>query len=1469
MFDMDIDIVTSPTEDAIPEEDRIDYEDEEDEDSSAPPVPPTSADPTQPLSSAPAMDAALADIAIDAPGSRTRRNERRPAGVDLHAMLREKVEAGRQVAAATKAEADGAAASGRAARPRLNKRSRPLSGSSPTAPGKKAKGANPATDPNAMDTTGAKPAKSRPTSFEHLFKPGRLPCAVRIDRCPIMGNPFSQTPGWDVKVDLDPGRLAQPSVGLDFKFSKDGTDSRLKDHYNTFAVGWEPGVRVGDQWMMEGFEVEAATKPSNAKMLSFTYPAAIRELCKDQKQADRLYCATFQSNVHKTTPMTEEWAKSLPGNDWVAPYRNLQRMFSAEDPSYQVTVWFLSPYAGFDRFHDCCLKPLADAVRDHTPPFHQYLDENDEPMVDFGLKTIEVIGNGMYRRYPKITNKEGKKVENRVATPTFLTLPKTATWDSIKTFHITYGVPIVREVQYNEGIHVQLEKDWHRIFLQRMPVIRHDGKDLRPDPAMKDSFWAGVRMTRDPATGLKAAIPKEGDTVVFDFFNGDAKGKEHEKDKTSVCYGRVDNFGGRLWLDKTGTDFCCLMTMPRRSRLKLMTCPEAAKMEDNCLPLAKLMVKINREPAIRDQRAFKKFCDPQFAPELLDPIRLAFWSDPSKAGTITDLTKGPAHNRSNANKKRYKAVIEEMKAARKSNKSQDAVLMAASAMRSNLTAVQGPPGAGKTRTLRDKMIALAKVGHKVLCVASSNVAVDTDATAVYKALGPEDRKIYKCLRLETDGAERAQRLSKLDFAEYTGEEGEEDKMPEYRGPREAQDNPAIRICLDKICVEFAARQEYATKMLDQYEDVNQAYKAIQNYDSMKRSNVAAGMTLDYRIWEMSEVDNLDAEAEYKLARAKMTTEAFDKQFASGEISVAKFNKSQKYKDCIANYISKGGKVTKAERTALEDESDAMIERVFKDTTFLFSTASNCGGALLEDSRSYVPTVIVCDEAGQISIPSLCVPLTTFDKWEGLFLFGDIQQLEPTALSGRYNEFIANARMSPLALLAMKKFDSKLLDEQYRMCPACSAFPRTQFYDDKGLKDSEAVKEDNSVRKAVREMTKALRVDGDRGEGTEYVVTNVPNGCSRVELNGTSLVNHANADVVIKMIDRFIKGAVIKASGIKVLSYYQGQRRLIRKKIDEMPWPQAIKEAIEVSTVDAFQGREASVVIVDTVAAKDKLNPPSPTEDNAPEDEEDLGGEYFVKSGTITGHVRSPNRLNVALTRGKDATIILCQTSLLVSAARPNRGKQYNAIANMVGNAEERKCLMADLTEDSHPGAVKYREGVEARKLSKERDLQRQLDLGFIAEGRRAWEKMKGSPAIPMAPELRRYRTKRGHTTRPIGNPKLVAEADAVDEEQRQVELAKATSLATGATEAEDQRRLQLGIVVSQDSAGFPALPATKAVTTAQQHIAMDTGLQGNLSDEEEEDFGFYDFPNQEPVEGPKVGKEYEMLDPGTEDDQFA
>ena len=1253
-----------------------------------------------------------------------------------------------------------------------------------------------------------------------------------IDANEVMGNPFpkSPMPGWELKVNLDPGALAQPSVGLNFKFGKDGSDSKRADHYNTFAVGWEPGVKIGGKWMMEDFGVEAATEPSDPRMVRFTYPPAIQALCKKPEDADKLFCMTFKSNVHKSSPMKEEWAQALKGNEWIAPATNLHRMYSEEEPSYQVTVWFMNIYATSERLMDRCILPLTHAVEDHTPPFHQYLDENDEPMIDWGLENIHEIGNGMYRRYPKVTDRAGKKVEDRSRKPTYYNLPKTVTWDSIKTFHVTYGVPLVRELQYNEGVHSKLALDYHRVFLQRMPEFTVEGKNLVPAPKMTNTYWVGVRMT-----GTRAAVPAVGTTVTIDIEDSRPAKKGREMFGEHRCYGKVDSYGGRAWLETTGTDFVCLMTMPRRFKIDVLSRPTEMYIVDEKLPLATVTVKVDRTTANRDKRAFAKLCSEDYAPGLLDPIRLAFWSDPSKTGTVTDLTAGPAHRRSQANKDKYKQILQDLKQSRRSNQSQDKVLMAASSMRSNIAVVQGPPGAGKTRTLRDKVIALTKVGHKVVCVASSNVAVDTDANAVWSGLSPEDRKDIKCLRLETDGAEKAQRLAKIGYAAYTGTDGEADKMPEYLGPGEAQDNPAIRNALDKICMEFATRQEYATKMFEKYENLNEAYQAIQEYDPIKRSNVAAGMTLDYRIWEITDRDRRMAEADYRDTRERLSPDEFHGQLATGAISIASFDNSKKYRECMANYQAKRGRITRVERTAFEDESDSMVERVLAETHILFSIASNCGGSLLEGSRSFVPTAIFCDETGHISIPSLCVPLTTFEKWEGLFLFGDIQQLEPTALSGQSNEFFANAKVSPLALLVMKGFNSLVLDTQYRMCPACSAFPRWQFYDNAGLHDSDEVKEDNDVRKAIRKMTRAANVGGDNGQGSEYVVTNVANGCSRVELNGTSLVNYANADSILRLVDRFLTEGTIKARMIKILSYYQGQRRLLRKKISDMRWPKAIKDAIEISTVDAFQGKQSRVIIVDIVAAKDKLKASMTRYGNPLEDEDDNGGEGYIQPGIATRHVRSPNRLNVALTRGKDATFVFCQATLLLSHTRRNRGKQYNATANMIGDANERNCMMTDWREDTHPKSVTERVKAGGKKVMDERTIQRVKDFEFIATGKASWNVMKHLPAIPKADPLVKYRVRQGHTTRPIGNPELTAIADAHDAEQAQIDHAKEASEVTAEAHAAEQRSLELTMKESLSSSDFPPLPTAKAVDTSEQPSAMEISNQPTAADAEADD----------------------------------
>ena len=356
---------------------------DDDEEVSVPP-PPASATPGQPLSSAPAMTAALSEIAAGDPTSTTvrRGGVRMTTHHDPATRLRQQIadadEARRSVALANKAEAERAAASGRASTIRPDKRTRSASIDQPLVLGKKARVNIPAADPNAMDAT---PAKNRPTSFDHLFK-HRIRCAVQIDDCPIMGNPFSSTPGWDLKVDLDPGRRAQPSVGLDFRFSKDGSDSNSKDDYNTFGLGWKPGVKIGGEWMMDHFLYRQANSGPN--LLHVTWPSALQELCKKPQDADRVCCIMFRSLAHKSTQMSLDWAKQPRGGDWEAPYANLERMYAPEQqPSYIVRVWFLNPVATLDRLSEGCLAPLEAAVNHQTPLSHQYLGEADRSDTDF------------------------------------------------------------------------------------------------------------------------------------------------------------------------------------------------------------------------------------------------------------------------------------------------------------------------------------------------------------------------------------------------------------------------------------------------------------------------------------------------------------------------------------------------------------------------------------------------------------------------------------------------------------------------------------------------------------------------------------------------------------------------------------------------------------------------------------------------------------------------------------------------------------------------------------------------------------------------------------------------------------------------------------------------------------------------------------------------------------------------------
>ncbi|KAL8925187.1 MAG: hypothetical protein Q9172_002341 [Xanthocarpia lactea] len=154
-----------------------------------------------------------------------------------------------------------------------------------------------------------------------------------------------------------------------------------------------------------------------------------------------------------------------------------------------------------------------------------------------------------------------------------------------------------------------------------------------------------------------------------------------------------------------------------------------------------------------------------------------------------------------------------------------------------------------------------------------------------------------------------------------------------------------------------------------------------------------------------------------------------------------------------------------------------------------------------------------------------------------------------------------------------------------MSPAIHSFPARHFYDGELVchPDTDRPTDDkNRLQKSVPRLLYGIKGESDQKNGLEAWLINVCRGAARVEPNCTSLQNHANADVISLLVGRLL-AAGIAPSDIVLLTMYKAQMKLVASKIERtedggVTWH-------DISTVDAFQGKQRSVVIFDLIVAK--------------------------------------------------------------------------------------------------------------------------------------------------------------------------------------------------------------------------------------------------------------------------------------------
>ncbi|CAL8463239.1 g2773 [Coccomyxa elongata] len=283
----------------------------------------------------------------------------------------------------------------------------------------------------------------------------------------------------------------------------------------------------------------------------------------------------------------------------------------------------------------------------------------------------------------------------------------------------------------------------------------------------------------------------------------------------------------------------------------------------------------------------------------------------------------------------------------------------------------------------------------------------------------------------------------------------------------------------------------------------------------------------------------------------------------------------------------------------------------------------CAGAGDPRLSSFRFRKLLVDESTQATEPETLLPLVLGVKQ--VVLVGDHCQLGPVIMNKKASR--AGLCQSLFERLVMLGVRPHRLTVQYRMHPALSLFPSNMFYEGKLQ---------NGVTAAERT---AASVAFPWPEPEKPMMFYCQLGNEEMSPSGTSFLNRTEAANVEKIVTHFMRGG-IKPEQIGVITPYEGQRAHV---VSTMQRSGALNTTlyaeIEVSSVDAFQGREKDFIILSCVRSNEHQG---------------------------IGFLSDPRRLNVALTRAKYGLVILGNPKVL------SKQPLWNALLN---HFKEARCLV--------------------------------------------------------------------------------------------------------------------------------------------------------------------------------------------------
>jgi hypothetical protein len=1108
-------------------------------------------------------------------------------------------------------------------------------------------------------------------------------------------------------IKFDMGKFGDPYMKMSIKIHKDWTTGKrldAEDEKSYIEVGcyWRPGL----QGPYEGYQIdEIVTKTIQERIEQDPDAVPPEALALSDKHRDDYFSIRWFSSGFSAEGLDDDdeaWQniQNIPGIDsslldWLSDLRKCPNELEVMG-NFKKTRSQLAK--------GCILWDTAMEKR--LPPFFQYRDTNDPRFPCDVTPNMEEI-TGFHRgMYINLSNAQQEKFDATSELPAtrdmggFHELDEQFYWSDAGSFQAVLSAAAVRDQQWQYGTVATLSRSQVSVFVLKTyrfwtdEELRKAGKRDRSELSeaqrtREDSFYIYCRIAKhetdaiinealprksqsnanvgrgnqhgkkggnqgkdDNQKKIRELMPPEGTLFTLDFGQQE-QSKDPKKQSRFIQSDIKDKWIGKVVnvpnseLDQTGTDICLFMKKPKGAR-RIKAWDKLFKSKSVNLPQAFLQPVADTTSLRRQLSGLQQIGDEEGRPDLQDIRVPLLYPVSNQAQQETDLRAGPSWLPAIGGDKRRLRFESLLKVYQKKfnttyNPGQQALFRSAAQIKRKIQLGLGAPGVAKTTSMAHLSCALAAVRHKVWITADANAAVDNAAVRTHAAL-QQFKEVCpplqqaKGLRLQSIGLEmdclKAKQNDQVDPETFQSTKWEAGSF---------EDDPMYKKLLEYVTAESMDMDTEA-----KFEDYLSTLQGLQD----KKDNASKRLKKEYEDMTANMTKKLRSFPFEWSPGARVRRQIADDAEKSAQDGTA--NPTARYME-LKNKLDAEGFLSPEEYKEFSRERVALFCRIIADTEFFFATCNNLASDLVQTALNDYdakPSVVIIEEAGQCSIPSASIPLS-LKGVEAFFLLGDPMQLTPLVPSEGNNEGVRLLKLSILEYLHRKGFPTVKLMTQYRMAPSIMQWISEYYY--KGeMVCADEVKDVDQL--GYRAAVKAVSIEmGLYGEGSEYFLVNTKYSRSSAAEGTTSLSNRIDARVMVKIAKRLVAHGV-RPEHISMITFYRGQLKVIDFYSEKEELQPIVRD-----TTDSFQGRDNYVVLIDIVASA------------------------LLKGGfnkeTISSFARNPNRLNVALSRGRDGCIVVGNMNSFIAGRDKSLEADHSAVQAMVQNAAQRQVLVHDNTED--------------------------------------------------------------------------------------------------------------------------------------------------------------------------------------------